>query len=350
MDIVKLELNVKNLLLLEFFFKKQFEGNYNYGSSKYFYWKIILNKTMPGIINSIIINSELVAVTSITPKTLFFLNHKMSVAEIGDTYTAHKYRGRGGFSNLVNASRAQTEKLSIKLLFGTPNHLSLPIYKKLCGFKESAIIKPYSFSYLLEIKSYLKKSVWSFYLNLFYKKIVLCHHSLLRLNVMFYKKYAVELSEVIPNDFNSFWNKASKEWDFIFSRDKDMLFWRFYLNPEKYYFIITRQNKKIIGYMVYRLFDEKSFSKIVIADYLFLNNHKSALNISLEKIREICFAKEISKISVWTDINSSFVPILKKNGFLVKKRIPFIHYKNTFSDYLNSIKKIHFTISDTDNV
>ena len=102
--------------------------------------------------------------------------------------------------------------------------------------------------------------------------------------------------------------------------------------------------------MVYRLIDEKSFSKIVVADYLFLNNHKSALNISLEKIREICFAKKISKISVWTDINSSFVPILKKNGFLVKKRIPFIYYKNTFSDYLNSIKKVHFTISDTDNV
>ena len=350
MDVVKLELNAENLSLLELFFKKYFEGNYNYGSAKYFYWKIILNKTMSGTINSIIVNSELVAVTSITPKTLFFLNHKMSVAEIGDTYTAPKYRGRGGFSNLVNASRAQTEKLSINLLFGTPNQLSLPIYKKLCGFEESTIIKPYSYSYLLEIKPYLKKSVWSFYLNLFYKKIVFCHHSILRLSFMFFKKYDVQLSEFIPNDFNSFWNKASKEWDFIFSRDKANLFWRFYLNPEKYYLIITRQNKKIIGYMVYRLIDENSFSRIVIADYLFLNNHKSALNISLKKIREICFAKKVSKVNIWTDVNSSFVSILKKNGFIVKKRIPFIYYKNTFSDNLNSVKKVHFTISDTDNV
>ncbi len=83
--------------MLDRFFKQHYKNDYRYGTMGFFYWKLVLNKTMKGFFNTISINSELVATTSITPKTLLINGKSINIAELGDTYIKAKYRGRGFF-------------------------------------------------------------------------------------------------------------------------------------------------------------------------------------------------------------------------------------------------------------
>ncbi len=353
MKIIKLELDSENLYILDRFFKQQFKNDYRYGTMGFFYWKLVLNKTMKGFLNTISINSELVATTSITPKTLLINSETINIAEIGDTYTRSKYRGRGFFYRLVNESRVQAQNHDLKLIYGTPNSQSLPVYLKTCNFGISSQIKPYSFRYQLDVNNYLRPktgSLISNIINIVYKFLIKLHHISLNTYNYFLKDYSIESSCNFPIEFDNFWSKASKEWDFVISRNLKNLEYRFSLNPNKYYFLIVKHKNEIVGYMVYKIIYDSLDSRIVIADFLFLNEHKEALSKCLNEIRKIANSNKISFVALWLDLSSIYIPILRLNGFLYKKYVPFITYLNDFSKSILSLSRIHFTISDTDNI
>ena len=176
------------------------------------------------------------------------------------------------------------------------------------------------------------------------------HHMFMTFLNSFYHDYDLEYVSSFSKEFDQFFLKVSKDWDFIFSKTSKHLNWRFCENPENYSIILIKKDNNIVGYVVYRIISESLPSKLVIADFLFSRNHSAAFTIALSRIRKVAFENNLSIINTWCDINSLFAPVLLKNGFILKKEIPFINFKNSFSDSLNSIKNIHFTISDTDNI
>jgi len=353
LDVKNLKLDLETLFVLDNFFKNQFRGSYRYGTMGFFYWKLVKNSSFPGIINGIFINSKLTSTASITPKTLLLHNKELFTAEIGDTYVAKRFSGRGFFLKLVNSSKTYCIKNNINFIYGTPNNQSFPGYVKYCGFEKSEIIRPYSFSYLLDIKNHLKSKLGSFFANLFnilYRLFLRIHHLVLLLFNNFSSDYYVEEISFFSSDFDVFFNKLSKDWDFVFSRSSRHMNWRFIENPENYKIFLVKKKEEIVGYFVYRIILSQAIAKLVVADFLVSNNHMSALDFIFHRLRNVAFKNNLTVINIWCDINSLFVPSLHKNGLIFKKKIPFINFKNHFTDSLNSIKKIHFTISDTDNV
>tara|TARA_B110000003_G_scaffold270559_1_gene303262 strand:- start:4731 stop:5792 length:1062 start_codon:yes stop_codon:yes gene_type:complete len=350
---IKLKLDSENLFILDRFFKQHYKNDYRYGTMGFFYWKLVLNKTMKGFFNTISINSELVATTSITPKTLLINGKSINIAELGDTYIKAKYRGRGFFSRLINDARVHAQNQDLKLIYGTPNSQALPMYLKTCNFGISSQIIPFSFRYQLDVNNYLRPktgSLISNLVNIVYKSLIKLHHIFLNTYNYFLKDYSIESVSNFPIEFDNFWSKASKEWDFVISRNLKNLEYRFSLNPNRYYFLIVKYKNEIIGYMVYKIIYDNLDSRIVIADFLFLNEHKKALNKCLNQIRKICNSNKISYVALWLDLSSIYIPMLRLNGFLYKKNIPFITYLNDFSKSIISLSRIHLTISDTDNI
>ena len=122
------------LFSLDLFFKNQFKGKSRYGTMGSFFWKIFTNPFGKGFVNAIHHEGNIVATTSITPKSLFIKQVEYTAAEIGDTYTDRKFQGRGLFSLLVNESRKVANDAEIKFIYGTPNNQSLPGYIKNTGF------------------------------------------------------------------------------------------------------------------------------------------------------------------------------------------------------------------------
>ena len=58
----------------------------------------------------------------------------------------------------------------------------------------------------------------------------------------------------------------------------------------------------------------------------------------------------ISSIELWCDSKSVYSPILKKNGFICGSTFPVICNKVDESEELIKPKRVHFTLSDSDNI
>lgn len=349
MEIKKVKKSKEELFLIQEFFKIQFKGNYSYGDIGYFYWKLFRNKTQKGFINYYIKKNQIIATTSITPKTVLINQTKYIVGEIGDTYVDKKHSGKGLFFNLVKKSKEDSKKLYF--IYGTPNHISLPIYLRYCDFKKNNLFKIYSFVYPLSIKNFLTKKAGkniAFLINIFFKIFQKIKLIFLKIKYSFNTKYSYTKINSFDQFFDNFWDKASQEWDLIFLRNKKMLIWRFDENPRKYSKLIFKFNNEIIGYLVYFNTLDLNDPKIIIADFLFLKKHISAFNFALFIVKKNATNENVNSISLWYSLQSIFTNILSKN-FYKNKEVPLI--VNMDNNYKNEkLKNIHFTISDSDNI
>ena len=348
MKIHKLNLTSENLFLVDQFFKVQFKGNYRYGQMGYFYWKLLKNKTSNGFINSYIDKDKIIATTSIVPKTILYKSKEYLVAEICDGFVDQKYQGKGLFINLIKKSKKDAK--NFHFIYGTPNHLSLPVFLNNTSFQKINFFEVYSFIYPLSIKKKIRKRIGNnlaSFINIFYKFYVKSEITLARFRYNFSRTYTYKQIDSLDESFNIFWNKASKEWDFIFIRNKKMLSWRFDENPTAYNKIIFKKDSITIGYIVYT-YSYEDDSRIIIADFLFLKGHYKAFDYSLFILKEIALKKGISGISLWNSLRSGFTKILFKNRFYKNNEVPII--VDNGNNEIMECKNVHFTISDSDNI
>lgn len=346
-------LEKEDLYKLDSFFKIQFRGGYRYGTMGYFFWKIFLNPFGKGFVSLIKKESEIVATTSITPRSLMLNQKKISVAEIGDTYTDSKFQGRGYFSSLVNESCDIAESNGIKLVYGTPNNQSLPAYIKNTSFKKLPFLDIRSYSYILRVDHILSPKIGRFFsglLNIIFSLFVYLHNIFLEYSISDNKESKIENVFELPSDWDQFWNDVSKQWDFIFCRDAESIQWRFFSTPEKYSLLIVRSAEKIVGYVVYKVIPDVSRSTLTIADFLFLEGFEFEFNKCLKLIRKTGISANISSIALWCDSKSVYSPILKKNGFICGSTFPVICNKVDVLEELIKPKRVHFTLSDSDNI
>jgi hypothetical protein len=341
------------LFSLDLFFKNQFKGKSRYGTMGSFFWKIFTNPFGKGFVNAIHHEGNIVATTSITPKSLFIKQVEYTAAEIGDTYTDRKFQGRGLFSLLVNESRKVANDAEIKFIYGTPNNQSLPGYIKNTGFNIVDEFKISTYRFELRVDHILRSKIGGFLASV----INLIFRILIRLfnfsKDLFYPSigdYKIEVIDSLDETWDIFWKEASVQWDVIFNRNIKSLNWRFFSNPDIYIFLVVKKFDRIVGYTVYRIMPDVLGNRIVIADFLFLNGHSKAFNNCLKTIKKLAFELDISSITLWSDANSIYHRSLVKNGFFPHKKVPLICYMDDFYGKFKGSKNIHFTISDTDNV
>ena len=343
-----------DLSKIRLFFKRLYTGMGAYGSIDLFNWKIQENYVSTGIINLIKDGNKIISTTSLTPKFLYFKGKNQIVAEIGDTYTDPDYQRKGLFSMLINQTRKDAEDKGISFIYGTPNKQSLPGYEKKANFKTINNINVYSMSlpvYISPIISNKLHWILGLVIGYLYLIFILCLYELKRLiNKSYSKKEIIEI-EMIPNDWDDFWEKAHVSHDFIFLRDFKAIEWRFINHPNKYRFYILRQNNELIGYITYRVLSEKGIINLVIADFLVLKGREEYLKSLLFRVLKDSIEQSVTKISIWCPQDSPYFRILKDFGFIRGSNVPVICYQNDFaSEIQDSCHKWHFTISDSDNI
>lgn len=341
------------LFSLDLFFKNQFKGRSRYGTMGSFFWKIFTNPFRKGFVNAIHHDGNIVATTSITPKSLFIRQVEYTAAEIGDTYTDRKFQGRGFFSLLVNESRKVANDAGIKFIYGTPNNQSLPGYIKNTGFNIVDEFRINSYRFELRIDHILRSKIGGFLasvINLLFGILIRVFNFSIDLFYPSSGDYKIEIIDSLDDSWDVFWKEASGEWDVIFSRDSKSLSWRFLLNPNIYSFLVVKESERIVGYTVYRIMPDVVGNRVVIADFLFLKGHLKAFNSCLKKVKKSAFELEINSITLWCDSRSLFHRSLVKNGFFSYKKVPLICYMDAFYSNFKGSNNIHFTMSDSDNV
>jgi hypothetical protein len=341
------------LFSLDLFFKNQFKGNYRYGTMGSFFWKIFTNPFGKGFVKAIHHEDNIVAITSITPKSLFIKQVEYTAAEIGDTYTDRKFQGRGFFSLLVNESRKVANDSGIKFIYGTPNNQSMPGYLKNAGFNIVDEFKISTYRFELRVDHILRSKIGGFsasLINFLFEILIRVFNFLIGIFYPSSRVYKIEIINSLDENWDIFWKKASREWDVIFNRDYKSLNWRFFSNPDIYTFLVVRESERIVGYCIYRIMPDILGNRLVIADFLFLKGHLKAFNNCLKTIKKSSFELNINSITLWCDSGSIYHKILVKNGFFSHNKVPLICYMNDFYNKFKGIKNVHFTMSDSDNV
>jgi hypothetical protein len=342
-----------DLPLISQYFKEQFQGPARYGRADLFSWKTFDNPIQQGFIYLIKNGDVIAATTSVVPKRLILNKKQISAAEVGDTYTSPVYKREGLFAILGNACRKQAQDEGVQVVYGCPNNLALPGYKKRANFKVTQNLNIRSLVFPLSAKLKFQNMVGWYLaevLNTLYRMFARIYIAAKRPAVNKMTKYLLEEVDSIPADWDIFWLKAAKKYEFIFDRSEISQNWRYFKNPEKYSFITVRHQNKLIGYCVYRNVIIDQGQDTIIADYLFLNDHEPALNLCLDQIFDNSFRGSIRSLNVWCDASSPYFTIFKNRGLKDQNKIPVIfHCENLYRE-IESVKNKHFTIGDSDNV
>lgn len=334
------------------FFKIFYLGMGEYGSMGYFDWKISRNYVQPGIINLIKDNGKIVSTASLTPKQLIFKNQLIDIAEIGDVYTDTEYQRQGMFSLLGNETRKESESRDLNFIYGLPNEAALPGWIK-NKFNIIENIQLISFIFPLNIQRRIQsKAHWTIsrLIGSILSMLLFSYYKFKKLLDRIDRSILVKELHECPNDWDDFWDKANKPYDFIINRDKNSILWRYFDNPNKYTVIGLYRKNKLLGYLVYRIINDEYIKNTVIADFLTLPGYEYALSSGLNRIIEESFETGVDNITLWCIEDSKFSEIFNKKGFFKRVKVPVIYYQNSFSEKVIQSRSFHFTIGDSDNI
>ncbi|NQT72699.1 MAG: GNAT family N-acetyltransferase [Chloroflexi bacterium] len=335
------------------FFKHQYTGNGTYGDMGLFQWKIVDNYLMPGVINLIKDQDEIVSTTSVTPKSLIFRGSRISSAEIGDTYTDTRYQRQGMFSLVGNKTRENAIEKGIEFIYGLPNDQALPGWKKKANFEVISNLTVKSMAIPLNIGPQVQRMTHWIPGSIAGSVSPILAFFYLKLRNMFSfsdRTLAIEEIQKLPEDWEEFWDQAKSPYEFIIERDTKALKWRYFNCPNKYRFLLVRKNGKICGYLVYRIVPGEGVSYLFLADYLFLPGQETAMIPLLKMVLNTAFKYQVNAIRLWCVQSSPYFSILKRFGFLPRENVPVIGYRNDFTASLSECRSWHFTIADSDNV
>lgn len=347
--------NHSDLPAIGLYFKQHIRNASEYGSMGLFQWRTVDNYIMPGIINLIKDGERIVATLSNTPKRLFVNGEGRLVAEIGDANTDPQYQRQGMLALLINQSTRDALGKGIQGVYSAPDtHTpSLPAFIKKANFLPQQDLDIESLTFPIDIGPLLKgRTHWLFshYMGSFFLTLSYLYYLVMKgLNPMS-RGFTVHEMQELPDDWDSFWDKARRSYDFIFERNREALTWRFFSNPNKYQFLIMRSKDEIIGYMVYRIINDGDTKRFIIADYLLLPGYEAHFKLLLLRGFEVALRRGASLISSWCIKGSMYSKFFKSLGFIKRNHIVLIWFQNEFALNLKTTHRFHFTISDSDNV
>jgi hypothetical protein len=334
------------------FFKRQYHGSGTYGSLGLFHWKIVQNYVRPGIINLVKDGDEIVCTMSVTPKHLFLMGAEQSVGEIGDIYTDPRYQRQGMFALLANASTREALEAGMSLIYGLPNQEAQPGWEKRAGYRIlsrigiRSLMLPLNVRPLIQRKSHWLLGLWAgtVYMS-FFQAYFLTRRAMTK------SKPDIEKIDDLPDNWDDFWDQARKRYDFIVSRDRRALKWRFFESPDKYGFYVARQAGKITGYLVTRSICDSEAATLYLADFLFLPDCESDLTALILVVLGEALKGNATKINAWCTRGNPCYRILRNFGFMDRSGVPIIVYWNDLASQVEeTCSNWHFTIGNSDNI
>lgn len=336
------------------------KGFFEYNSAKrscepeYYEWKCHKNPILPGEMWLAEDGDAVVGIKSMTPKRMKVLGKVVVGAETGDTFTHPDYQRRGIFTNLFKAARKSGLDGRMGFIYGTPNKNSLPGYVRKLDYaqipiKLRSLVKPLYLRQLLEAK--LHFSPLASILSLI---IEIASKVTFRISMRGVAKSDVFVCQepFFPDDINTLWEKASKNYEVMLVRTKEYLEWRYVTNPDTYSILIARdRDGAILGYMVTKNGFDGDIPMGIIVDFLTIeddpNIFKKLLSTSFHEFDR----RKVNAVSTLAIGRSFYNKILLRAGFFPHNEVPLICYKNELGSQIHSqAYKWHFTLGDTDNI
>ncbi len=154
------------------------------------------------------------------------------------------------------------------------------------------------------------------------------------------------------SNINDLPNKNFYNHDIMQDRSRSYLNWRFVKNPDDFKIYNITYNEIYIGFMVLKEVTYKNTKSLYLADFNIDNKYLKIINLIFSKVLIDLDINKYAYIATWLSKKSIFWKPLLLMFPIKLKKIQLIVKDNTEDKTFFKIdsKKIHFTLSDTDNI
>ncbi|QEK11316.1 GNAT family N-acetyltransferase [Crassaminicella thermophila] len=231
------------------------------------------------------------------------------------TMTARQYKGQGIFKTLAQSLYLENYN-NLKIIWGFPNDNSLYGFKKYLGWIHISDIN------MMAINLYNIQNIEP--------KINICYTSR------------------FTDEYNRLFQTISEKYDIIVNRNSEYLKWRYVDNPQNQYYIMEyRQQHKLLGYCIYKLFNNGKLSGDIV-DILAIDRYvfKELIINVLYELKN----KGAISANIWMN-DIEFVEELFKIGFIQTNEVTHIGCKinsNNLEENILNFSKWYLTMGDSD--
>jgi hypothetical protein len=329
-------------------------------SKDYYRRKLKDNPEGEGVLHVIKVDSKIVGMLSLTPKTFTVRGKQILSAELGDAFINPKYNQRGMFNSLLTSTLKTAADSGYEFIYGTPNDLALPGERK-AGYEIINSVHLKSMVYavspwtVFDIKSKgnVKKRFLKIPLKLagiFMKAYIYIRSSC---NKIFYSSEGIHVQSLsqCPGDLFEHIQQDDSHFDIKLQRNATYLNWRFIDNIDKYLIYGVKKKEKTIGYFILKIGIWEGAKVGYIADYYVMHEEKNAFILSLDYMIKVLLDNDVDMIATWSVSKNYFHKYFKRNLFIKVKDVPVICFKNELGlSIINSEMRWHFTMADSDNI
>ncbi len=346
-----------------------------------FRWKLgESNPAGRGFLTCAVAGGEVVGVTSLTLKRIWFRNQVVRGAEIGDLYThpaflrvsAHRESRAGGRSDFSGELRKseylqrsilgrlardtlhRASEGGIPLLYGTPNKLARPGLEKRLGFLTHPTHRNHRF---------VRPTAWGLagrYPGLRPASGALggCEavlEKLIRALAVFRagRRYRLGHLDQPSHRLDEIWDRLKGQRDFSLVRDQKYFQHRFFAHPVATYRLHTASDHgQLCGVMVTRVMRTRTGRRYVcIADWLVEASQPQLFPWLLTHAIHECDWRHLDGFQLWYGLPGAYAPMLRQLGFIRMSESPIIFLQNTQGNaVLHACPTLDFTLASSDNV
>ena len=350
-------------------------------SVDYFKWKLgERNPAGRGLLTCAVAGGDVVGVTSLTPKRIWFRRTMLIGAEIGDTYThpdflrasthregsppiAHghstdhrtsEYLSRSIFGRLVSDTRARAIDRGMRLIYGTPNQLSRPGYEKRLNFRShpthhnQTFVRPTAQGVLGRYRR-LRRGSWMLHRG------EQMFGALTRALTVIQAggRYALARLERSSGELDELWDRLKGQREFSLVRDRLYFQHRFFDHPLANYVVHTAsRDGRIHGVMVTRVMKTGLGKRYCgIADWLVDASHARLFPLLLAHVIRAHDREPLDGFQLWCAPQGGERLMLHRLGFIRVGEAPIIFFQNAEGhDVLHTCPSLDFTLASSDNI
>lgn len=338
-----------------------------------FRWKLgESNPAGRGFLTCAVAGGEVVGVTSLTLKRIWFRNQTVIGAEIGDLYThpaflrvsAHResrggdrksgYLRRSVLGRLASESLRRASARGIDLLYGTPNKLAKPGLEKHLGFLTHPTHRNYRF---------VRPTAWGLAgrvpgLRPASGILSGCETALEKLTralttLRTGRRYRLDLLDQPSQRFNELWDRLKGRREFSLVRDQLYFQHRFFAHPAATYRIhAASDQEELRGVMVTRRMRTRSGKRLLcVADWLVDASQPQLFPWLLTHAIHECDWNHLDGFELWCGSPAVYAAALRQLGFIRISESPVIFLQNVQGTAaLNAGPDLDFTLASSDNV
>lgn len=235
-----------------------------------------------------------------------------------------EWQGKGLIKFVADKLFEEAVKRKILFSYGFPNDLAYELHKKMFSYDDVAQV------YTME-----KQTDFNVRSN-------------------YYEKFSFLPIDKFNQSVDKLWQTAKDTYKISVIRDMAFLNWRYLERPDqKYYAFGAYEGKKLVGYVILKLYRDDKILKGHIIDIFSLPGRKDIADFLVDESEKFFIKNKTDIESAWVLGSRFYESILKEKGFKPQRPRPLIcrlnYEQDRYKEILNG-KNWYFTMGDTTEI